>query len=63
MPGEYARALEDAFECDSGVFFGCAGDGRERADVEVDGGASRVFGGESGRDGSADGGEGGAGAE
>ena len=60
---EYARALEDAFECDPGVLFGGAGDGGERSNVEVDGGADGVFIGESGGDGAADGGEGGGRAE
>ncbi|KAF8552984.1 hypothetical protein OG21DRAFT_1604384 [Imleria badia] len=51
VSSENARALEDAFECDAGVFFGGAGDGGERADVEVDDGADGVFGGEAGGDG------------
>lgn len=58
---ENACAFEDAFEGDAGVFFGGAGDGGERADVEVEGGADGVFGGKSGSDGAADGGEGGGG--
>ena len=45
------------------MFFGCAGDAGERADVEVNGGADGVFGGGSGGDGAADGGDGGGGAE
>ena len=40
---EYARTLEDAFDCGPGVFFGGAGDRGERADMKVDGSAGGVF--------------------
>lgn len=59
MMREYARPLDDSLECDRGVFFSCAWEGGERADVNFDGRAGGMFGGESGGYGSTDGGKGG----